>query len=144
MGNPGWEPNAFTFSYRTGEICSGDAGGPVTIGSYPNEKQIGVISSFLGTRCTNPANVMIAATVGYAAARPLLTWVHSIVPSGGAGCTFVLAPGATPALCQTFDQPTPTAGTNSGDLNGVLWGVSRATSDNNPSQRNSTHGRRPT
>jgi hypothetical protein len=39
------------------------------------------------------------------------------------------------AFCDTFDAPSPNgAGTRSGDLDGVVWGVSRATSDDNPSQ----------
>lgn len=41
------------------------------------------------------------------------------------GCRLLSAPAGTiPALCETFDQPAGT-GTRSGDLNGVLWGVSR-------------------
>lgn len=39
----------------------------------------------------------------------------------------------SPALCETFDSPGPVV-TNSGQLNGVLWGVSRATSLNNTGQ----------
>lgn len=39
------------------------------------------------------------------------------------------------AFCDTFDAPSPNgAGTRSGDLDGVVWGVSRATSNDNPSQ----------
>lgn len=39
------------------------------------------------------------------------------------------------AFCDTFDAPSPNgAGTRSGDLDGVVWGVSRATSSDNPSQ----------
>src|SRR5437868_7857461 len=37
------------------------------------------------------------------------------------------------AFCDTFDQPMPT-GDRAGDLNGSAWGVSRTTSDDNPSQ----------
>src|ERR1051325_4304576 len=41
------------------------------------------------------------------------------------------------AFCDTFDAPTANpAGSRSGDLNGVLWGVSRTTSNDNPSQGN--------
>jgi hypothetical protein len=37
------------------------------------------------------------------------------------------------AFCDTFDQPSPNgAGTRSGDLDGVVWGVSRTNQDNNP------------
>jgi hypothetical protein len=45
------------------------------------------------------------------------------------------APGcqlAQIAFCDTFDAPSPNgAGTRAGDLDGVVWGVSRATSDDN-------------
>lgn len=51
------------------------------------------------------------------------------VPALPAGCSFQRT--ANPAaLCETFDQPDPIAGTRSGALNGVLWGVSHATSSN--------------
>src|SRR5215471_13237591 len=45
-------------------------------------------------------------------------------------CTFLSAPGAVPAFCETFDQPAGT-GNRSGDLNGTLWGVSRITGNVN-------------
>src|ERR1051325_5005651 len=39
------------------------------------------------------------------------------------------------AFCDTFDAPSPNGiGTRSGDLDGVVWGVSRSTSDDNASQ----------
>src|SRR2546422_663021 len=42
---------------------------------------------------------------------------------------------AQPALCETFDAPSPLgADTRSGNLDGILWGVSRATNNDNPSQ----------
>jgi hypothetical protein len=42
---------------------------------------------------------------------------------------------AQAAFCDTFDAPSPNgAGTRSGDLDGVVWGVSRATQTDNPSQ----------
>lgn len=40
---------------------------------------------------------------------------------------------ASPAFCDTFDFPSG-GGTNSGQLNGTVWGVSRATSLNNTGQ----------
>jgi hypothetical protein len=44
------------------------------------------------------------------------------------------------AFCDTFDAPSPNgAGTRSGDLDGVVWGVSRATSDDNPGQSSNFH-----
>jgi len=47
--------------------------------------------------------------------------VQSSSPSA---CSFLSAPGAVPAFCDTFDQPAGT-GNRSGDLNGTVWGVSR-------------------
>jgi hypothetical protein len=49
-------------------------------------------------------------------------------PTGtGTGCRFASAPpGDRPAFCDTFDMPMGT-GNRSGDLNGVVWGVSRGT-----------------
>src|SRR4051794_15438544 len=39
------------------------------------------------------------------------------------------------AFCDTFDEPSANgAGTRSGDLDGVVWGVSRASQDDNPTQ----------
>jgi hypothetical protein len=47
----------------------------------------------------------------------------------------VLAAGtcglSTPAFCETFDASSPARGDRAGGLNGVLWGVSRSTSDTN-------------
>lgn len=48
----------------------------------------------------------------------------------GAACGLAQA-----AFCDTFDAPSPNgAGTRSGDLDGLVWGVSRVTSDDNPGQ----------
>ena len=42
------------------------------------------------------------------------------------------------AFCDTFDAPSPNgAGTRSGDLDGVVWGVSRSTSADNVTQGHS-------
>src|SRR5580658_2171499 len=55
--------------------------------------------------------------------------------STGSGCPqFVTEPSAAQAFCATFAQADPTPGTRSGALNGVLWGVSHATSADNQSQ----------
>src|SRR5579859_1338728 len=44
------------------------------------------------------------------------------------------------AFCDTFDNPSPNgAGTRSGDLDGVVWGVSRTTSDDSPGQGSYFH-----
>jgi hypothetical protein len=54
-------------------------------------------------------------------------------PAGSGGCQFLSAPGAAPAFCDTFNAPAGT-GNRSGDLNGAVWGVSRMTQYENPSQ----------
>jgi len=64
-----------------------------------------------------------------------LTVVPQPAPAQIAGCVFQTAPGAVPAFCDTFDRPFTNNGTRSGALDGVVWGVSRATSHDNPSQR---------
>jgi hypothetical protein len=52
------------------------------------------------------------------------------------GCPrFVTAPSTTQAFCDTLGVSNPTAGSRSGSLNGLLWGVSHATSDSTPGVR---------
>jgi hypothetical protein len=64
------------------------------------------------------------------AATTLVTSVagtHSsvVAASQSPGCELLSAPaGTTPAFCETFDAPAG-IGNRSGDLNGILWGVSR-------------------
>jgi len=48
-------------------------------------------------------------------------------------CQFVSAPRAVAAFCDKFNHPMGT-GNRSGELDGLVWGVSRATSNNNPPQ----------
>lgn len=48
-------------------------------------------------------------------------------------CQFVSAPRAVAAFCDKFNHPIGT-GNRSGELDGLVWGVSRATSNNNPPQ----------
>jgi hypothetical protein len=55
-------------------------------------------------------------------------------------CKFLSSPSSTPAFCDTFAAPIGAgAGTasRSGDLDGLLWGVSRATGQQNPGQGDS-------
>jgi hypothetical protein len=53
-----------------------------------------------------------------------------------AGCPqFLTAPLSPQAFCDTLGSSDPTAGTRSGDLDGALWGVSRATSLDNQTQQ---------
>jgi hypothetical protein len=49
------------------------------------------------------------------------------------GCRFITSPKATPAFCDTFDKPEG-IGNRSGDLNGLVWGISRVTSNNDPAK----------
>src|SRR6266852_3250020 len=58
----------------------------------------------------------------------------ALAPAESAGCVFQASPDAVPAFCETFDQPVQNNGTRSGALDGVLWGVSRSSSNDNPSQ----------
>ncbi len=52
------------------------------------------------------------------------TSIHATSATVSPPCVFSSAPDATPAFCETFDQPGG-IGNRSGDLNGTLWGVSR-------------------
>ena len=51
-----------------------------------------------------------------------------------APCRFITAPRARAAFCDTFSRPLGTPGTRSGQLDGIVWGVSRATSLNDPAR----------
>jgi hypothetical protein len=76
-----------------------------------------------------PLSVLRAAAIAALSLSPLLGGSSANAQSAG-GCQLDQI-----AFCDTFDAPSPNgAGTRSGDLDGVVWGVSRATSDDNPSQ----------
>lgn len=49
-------------------------------------------------------------------------------------CTFITAPSAAAAFCETFSRPMR-SDTRSGQLNGRVWGVSRVSSGNGPAHR---------
>jgi len=86
-----------------------------------------------------PVVLLGTAAVAVVGFRPSLPWASAQTP--GSGCRFLSSPNATPAFCDTFDQPAGT-GNRSGDLNGTVWGVSRIiagggdnySSGTNPSQ----------
>lgn len=59
--------------------------------------------------------------------------VGSAHAASAPACRFRTAPHARAAFCDTFARPMGT-GNRSGQLDGTVWGVSRATSANNPSQ----------
>jgi Bacterial Ig-like domain (group 3) len=52
------------------------------------------------------------------------SFAHAATAPSSSGCLLLSSPGATPAFCETFDQPAG-IGNRSGDLDGTLWGVSR-------------------
>jgi hypothetical protein len=53
--------------------------------------------------------------------------------NGLSGCVFLTDPQVKPIFCDTFDKPART-GNRSGELDGVIWGVSRVSSDNDPKE----------
>jgi hypothetical protein len=55
---------------------------------------------------------------------------------GQAGCVFASAPGAVPAFCDNFSEGPQGNGSRTGDLNGVLWGVSRISGNVNLGEPN--------
>ncbi|MGH3494843.1 MAG: hypothetical protein ACRDQ1_16625, partial [Sciscionella sp.] len=61
--------------------------------------------------------------------------VSGAVPAASVGCPqFLTSPSAQMAFCDTFSTAYPNNDTRAGDMNGVLWGVSRATSQSNLGQ----------
>jgi len=50
--------------------------------------------------------------------------------TGSLPCVFASSPGATPAFCDSFDQPMG-IGDRGGDINGTVWGTSRFTGNEN-------------
>ena len=67
----------------------------------------------------------LGAWIGIIILASVLAATAGAQTSAPSGCTFLGAPGAVPAFCDTFDQPAGT-GNRSGDLNGAVWGVSTA------------------
>ena len=89
--------------------------------------------------------VKLAALASVAALLAVMTSIGSTLPAGHGGLSprmaalttcprFITDPAASMAFCDTLGTPAPASATRSGTLDGVLWGVSHATSDNNPSQ----------
>jgi hypothetical protein len=78
------------------------------------------------TAAPSTTTTTVASTTTTTAAPP---------PTGGStstGCSqFVTAPAAVQAFCDPLGTASPTPGTRSGALNGVLWGVSHASSFGN-------------
>jgi hypothetical protein len=58
----------------------------------------------------------------------------SAATGSGNPCAFVTASSSPAAFCDTFSRPMGTAGSRSGQLNSVVWGVSRASSRTDPSK----------
>jgi len=83
------------------------------------------IALIIGNLNSSQVDVSHAATT---------TQTTSFLPGSVPGCQFQKAdPGFNVAFCDTFDQPMGT-GNRSGDLDGLVWGESRVTQNNNPSQ----------
>jgi hypothetical protein len=90
-------------------------------------------------RCNTTTTTTVPATTS--TTLPPETTETSVVPTSTtptssttttppvAGCGLAVA-----AFCETFDSPHPVAGTRSGDLDPVVWGVSRINTYANPSQ----------
>jgi hypothetical protein len=96
----------------------------------------------------NSRHAALAGTTGTSAsattARTAGTRPGSQSTQGGFGpgitngkCKILSSSVNTLAFCDSFDTPAGT-GNRSGDLDGVLWGVSRATGNDNPGQSNNT------
>ena len=94
-------------------------GGTFTYGDAPFHGSTG------GLRLARP--VVGIAPAQFAATPPFPGTVTS-------PCSFLTAPAASPAFCETFNEGPASSATRSGGLDGVLWGVSRATSANNMPQ----------
>lgn len=68
---------------------------------------------------------LLVATVAIATVASTQAFAQFTVTPPSPGCQLLSAPpGTTPAFCETFDAPAG-IGNRSGDLNGILWGVSR-------------------
>ena len=129
-------------------LCSGCSGGGGNV-SLPSHT-----SPPTGSTTTPSSNAMPSPTASATPlAVPSATPAHTPAPSAAPSSTPIalsspVAPmGAQTAcqfqvadrplrvgLCATFDQPDGT-GTNSGDLNGTLWGVSRLLGEENVGQQ---------
>lgn len=78
----------------------------------------------------NPVTTTTTAPATTTTTAPQTTTTTAPAPPPPSGCGFASAPGATAAFCDTFDAPAGT-GNRSGDLNGTVWGVSRALGQEN-------------
>lgn len=83
------------------------------------------------TTSTIPATTTttVPATTTTTTPAPTTTTTIPVGPNTSS-CRFDSTPGATPAFCDPFTAPAGT-GTRSGDLNGTVWGVSRALGQQN-------------
>jgi hypothetical protein len=77
-----------------------------------------------------PATAALGAALVLGTAFQAPSLMQGQVSAASAGCQLDQV-----AFCDTFDSPAPTVpGTRTGDLDSTLWGVSRVTSNDNPSQ----------
>jgi hypothetical protein len=80
-----------------------------------------------------PAKLATVLTVAIAVCMLGFAAPASAATGSANPCTFVTASSSQAAFCDTFSRPMGT-GNRSGELNGLVWGVSRATSENDPSK----------
>ena len=66
----------------------------------------------------------------------VLPGTQFVSPGNSRGCVFTTAPGASIPFCETFDAPLGDPSRRSGDLEPVLWGVSRTNTYVNLGQNN--------
>ena len=99
----------------TGTVTCGPAGGGTTT------------TSSSSTTSTTSSTTSTTSTT-------MPTTTTTTIPVNTACPQFLEEPSEGQAFCDTLGTPDPTAGTRSGDLNGVLWGVDRLGGDDNPSQ----------
>ena len=80
-----------------------------------------------------PGLLLRLALSGSVLAAVLAALPGAVAPASAASCSFQLAPNSPAAFCDTFGAPMGTQG-RSGQLNGVVWGVSRVSSGTDPSR----------
>ena len=78
------------------------------------------------------ATCVPSTTIGTVAPPPPSSGGAVPPPASSSGCVFASSPGATPAFCDTFDNPTTNvSGNREGALDATVWGASRWTGNQN-------------
>lgn len=137
-GNP---PSGFgTIEMRAGANFDTTCPNPITNTNLGAGEETVTCTDVAATTTVPPTTTTVpeSTTTVVGTTVPSTTTVPATttVPVTPSACKFAET-GNPAAVCQTFNTPTPTPGTRSGDLDGVLWGVSRATSASNTGQHQS-------